>query len=137
MFTTSRRGWSPHPHRKRPRAMSIETGIAIVTFLFGIGGPVGVYVLLRKEMRQAPIEYQTAQVADAVAVSSAARGLVDTVNSRLEVQDEKVDRITRENERLRHREGKWWFWYDDLGDDWDTHREGPNPPPPPVTRGSE
>lgn len=134
MLTTS---WSSHPHRNRPRAMSIETGIAIVTFLFGIGGPVGVYVLLRKEMRQAPIEYQTAQVADAVAVSAAARGLVDTVNSRLGVQDEKVDRITQENERLRHREGKWWFWYDDLEDDWDTHREGPNPPLPPVTRRPE
>lgn len=116
-----------------------------ITVLFGVGGPIGAWVLLRKEMRQAPIEYRTAQVADAIAVSQAAKGLVDTVTARLsqqdarsEAQDRKIDDLrTALNDALADLHTKtgrllrWDGWYDGLETDWEQHRLKPAPPEPP------
>lgn len=107
--------------------------LTILTFVFGVGGPLGVYVMVRKELRQSPIDYNTAQVADAVAISSAARGLVDTFSMRLSIQDAKLaaqdDKIAEQNKRI----DSWDDWYSDLSYRWDFHKLKPAPPPPPQT----
>lgn len=123
--------------------------LPVLTFMFGIGGPAGVYVLLRKEMRQTPIEYNTAQVADAVAVSQTANALASTVMTRLaqqdqrsEAQDRQIGELRKESDAHRQRadeleerveevENKWGNWYVDLKIRWPFHRQQEEPPPPP------
>jgi hypothetical protein len=65
--------------------------IPLVAVLLGSSGVAGSFVLLRREARQAPVEWQTAQVANAAALSHAAQGLVSMVNAQLKVQDSKID----------------------------------------------
>jgi len=98
--------------------------IPLVAVVLGSGGVTGAFVLLRKEARQAPIEWQTAQVANAAAVSEAAQGLVVMVNARLAIQDAKVEAQDAKIDR-------WDNWYFDLRTGWPVHRLRDTAPPPP------
>ena len=119
--------------------------LPLLTLVIGGGGIGSGFVLLRKEARQAPIEWRTAQIADAVAVSEAARALLDTVrqqlsdqNAKLTTQDTRLDEQDRKLEeqaqvisQLRFRLDRWVDWYADLALSWPTHRISEVPPAPP------
>lgn len=106
--------------------------LTLFSFVFGLGGPLGVYILVRKELRQTPIEYNTAQVADAIAVSTASRSLMDTMMSRLSQQDDKINGQGTRIEKLTRIVEGWDDFYDDLSFRWEVHRTKPTPPPPPT-----
>lgn len=126
--------------------------LQLVTVLVPTGGIMGGVLLWRQDKRRAPIEYSTAQVADAVALSGAASGLVKEMREelastrvRLDAQDAKIaeqrveirelrtttDTLRDDNEELRDRLFRWGVFYDDLADDWATHRTREHPPPAP------
>ena len=126
--------------------------LQLVTVLVPTGGLMGGVLLWRQDKRRAPIEYSTAQVADAVALSGAASGLVKEMREelarqrvRLDAQDAKLteqhteiqalrdttDTLRGDNEELRDRLFRWGVFYDDLAADWATHRTREHPPPAP------
>ena len=126
--------------------------LQLLTVLVPSGGILGGVLLWRQDKRRAPIEYSTAQVADAVALSGAASGLVKEMREelaatrvRLDTQDAKIaeqrgeirelrtttDTLRDDNEELRDRLFRWGAWYDGLATDWDAHRARPHPPPAP------
>ena len=126
--------------------------LQLITVLVPSGGIIGGVLLWRQDKRRAPIEYSTAQVADAVALSGAASGLVKEMReelaryrARLDAQDTKIadqhteiqglrettDALRDDNEELRDRLFRWGVFYDDLAADWATHRTREHPPPAP------
>lgn len=127
----------------------LEWIIPIAGILLGTGGIGGIIVALRSDVRKGPIERSAAQIADAVAVSAAAAGLVEKVSIRMTEQDERAsrqdDRASRQDEHIRNLRSEvmtlsnkidrinfmWNHWYLDLRDDWDMHRTRTEAPPPP------
>ena len=126
--------------------------LQLLTVLVPSGGILGGVLLWRQDKRRAPIEYSTAQVGDAVALSGAASGLVKEMReelaryrARLDTQDTKIaeqhneiaalrtatDTLRDDNEELRDRLFRWGVFYDDLAGDWATHRTREHPPPAP------
>ena len=126
--------------------------LQLITVLVPSGGIIGGVMLWRQDKRRAPIEYSTAQVADAVALSGAASGLVKEMReelasnrARLDAQDAKIadqhtelrelrettDTLRGDNEELRDRLFQWGVFYDDLAQDWAMHRTREHPPPAP------
>ena len=126
--------------------------LQLITVLVPTGGIMGGVMLWRQDKRRAPIEYSTAQVADAVALSGAASGLVKEMReelasnrARLDAQDAKIadqhtelrelrettDTLRGDNEELRDRLFQWGVFYDDLAQDWAMHRTREHPPPAP------
>ena len=119
--------------------------VPLIVALFSTGGVGGVFVLLRKEFRQAPVERETAMVANAMAVSTGYKELVNVVNARLAIQDAKVDAqdqkiysqdtiiggLRAETQTLRDELRKWTLWYAGFVNNWFEHRKGESAPPPP------
>lgn len=113
-----------------------------ISVFFGGGGILSGIVLWRKDKRQGPIEMTTAQVADAVAVSHAARSLFETVTTRLADQDLKIEKqdlkIEAQNTTIEELKAKlqiahfnnenWTMWYNNLYNGWDIYRIDPMPP---------
>lgn len=97
---------------------------AVLTTLGG-GGLITGLVAWRRDVKRGPIESQTAQVADAVAVSTAANQLVQTVMARLKETDDKLDQVRTVVDR-------WGTWYADLTAHWQVHRTKEHPPAPPA-----
>lgn len=104
------------------------------------GGFLTALIAWRRDKRLGPIEAQTAQVADAVAISAAAAGLAKLNDERearrdekLEEQDAKIENLTTLVGSLRHEVARWGYWYSDLTYRWPYHRLQEQPPPPPTT----
>ena len=98
--------------------------LTVVLTTIGGGGLVTALVAWRRDVKRGPVEAQTAQVADAVAVSAVANELVKTVMARLKETDDKV-------EKLQNRVDRWGTWYADLVGNWFRYREQGHPPAPP------
>lgn len=117
--------------------------IPLVSILFGAGGPIAAYVAWRSESKKAPIERSAAKTAEAVAISSAANELVETILGRMTIQDSKIDlqdakiqelraELRDTNTRLDVIQLAWKSWYIDLKESWDSLRTKDNAPPPPL-----
>ena len=116
--------------------------IPLLTTLLGGGGLITATAAWRRDTKKGPIEAQTAQVADAMVISSAATGLVKSLTERqqefeermskkeaiweekLAAQDEKIDALEKHVDA-------WIFWYNDLKVNWFIHRKKDTPPIPP------
>lgn len=106
--------------------------VPLLTILLGGGGLITAIAAWRKDAKKAPIEAQTAQVADALAVSHAAATWVETQEKRTAAQDIKIDKLVIEMGLLRDELFGWQFWYTgELVANWDNHRAKEDPPPPP------
>ena len=133
--------------------MDTSTILVVLTAVFGGGGVLTGILAWRKDARQGPIDKQTAQVADALAVSQAASSWVQYQDEKMKIQDEKMivqdekthrmalqiselsasnDNLTERVSRTESRLSGWNFWYDDLSGRWSYHREQDNPPAKPV-----
>lgn len=125
--------------------MTPELLVALVTAILGAGGLITGVVAWRKDARQGPVDKQTAQVADAVAVSQAATNWVQYQDEKMRSQDEKiqkqdariavlvgrVDALTLSQVDLRERVEAWVDWYDDLRNGWSFHKQRDEAPEPP------
>lgn len=106
---------------------------SFLTWFLGAGGPiVGLYLwyLQRKKL---PIDTSTAQIANAVAISNVAKGVVDMLGEQIDdfkghidKQDKKIDDQNIEISLLKTRvvniENVWISWYADLSNRWSVHR---------------
>ena len=109
--------------------------LPLLTVVLGGGGMVTAIATWRRDAEKGPVEAQTAQVADAVALSNAAAGWVKIADERQAKLNEKVDVLVEELEDLRQAVSSWGFWYSDLTFRWPYHRLQEQPPPPPVSGG--
>jgi len=98
--------------------------IPTLTIIIGPGGLLAGWILYRREALKTPIERVDAQVAQALAISTTASAMYQTVTTTLatveakvKAQDEKIDR--------------WDNWYFDLRTGWPVHRLRDTAPPPP------
>ena len=98
--------------------------IPTLTIIIGPGGLLAGWLLYRREDKKAPIERVDAQVAHAIAMSTTASAMYQTVTTRLAVQDAKVDAQDAKIDR-------WTDWYFDLRTGWLVHRLRETAPPPP------
>ena len=133
--------------------MNTSLILLVLTAVFGGGGVLTGILAWRKDARQGPVDKQTAQVADALAVSQAASSWVQYQDEKMKIQDEKmivqdekthrmalqISELSASNDNLTERVSRtesllsgWNFWYDDLSGRWSYHREQDNPPAKPV-----
>lgn len=106
--------------------------ITLLTLIIGSSGLIAALAAWRRDAKKAPIEAQTAQVADAIAVSHAAASLIEIQNAKFAGQDTKIDKLIAELDNLRNQLYAWQIWYNtDLVANWDIHRIKENPPAPP------
>ena len=111
-------------------------------WFFGAGGPiVGAYYWYQMRKKR-PIDTSTAQVANAIAISNVAKGIVDMLNGQIddfkthiETQDGKIEKQNVEIASLKdlviNIENIWGVWYADLSNRWSFHRlqdKAPNAP---------
>lgn len=124
--------------------------LPLLATVIGGGGLFTAVVALRSDFRKAPIERSQAQIADAVAVSTAAAGLVETVSARMKAQDERAakqdERAEAQDQHIRGLRKEvmdlsskvdriqytWTNWYFELREDWEIHRTKDEAPPPPI-----
>lgn len=106
--------------------------VTLLTLIIGSSGLVAALAAWRKDAKKAPVEAQTAQVADAIAVSHAAASMMEIQNAKFANQDAKIDKLVAELDNLRNQLYAWQIWYNtDLVANWDIHRIKENPPSPP------
>ena len=113
-----------------------------LTALLGGGGLVTAIAAWRRDTKKGPIEAQTAQVADAMVISSAATGLVKSLTERQQEFEERIakkeeiweGKLKAQDDRIDQLESHvdaWIFWYNDLKVNWFLHRKKDTPPIPP------
>lgn len=107
--------------------------LQFLTIILGAGGVITAIAAWRKDAKKAPVEAQTAQIADAVAISHAAAGMVELQDKRNAAQDAKIDKLIVEINLIKEELFGWRLWYTgDLVANWREHREKEEPPPPPA-----
>lgn len=113
--------------------------LVLIGSLIGSGGLLTGIVAWRADVRKGPVDKQTAQVADAVAVSNTAVNWVQyqdkkilEQDARLTVQAARIDELFARLDRQERRLSGWGYWYEDLDGRWQHHREQDKPPAKPV-----
>lgn len=105
--------------------------LQLLPYIFSAGFITAIGAWIR-DAKKAPIEAQTAQIADAIAISNAASGLVKIQNDRTAEQDAKIDKLVNDMHELRSEVFIWQVWYSgDLVVNWATHRKKEVAPPAP------
>lgn len=119
--------------------MDTSTILVVLTAVFGGGGVFTGILAWRKDARQGPVDKQTAQVADALAVSQAASSWVQYQDEKMNRQEARITELADRNEELFQRVGNlevrltgWVRWWDDLNQRWHHHRLQDTPPAKPV-----
>ena len=116
--------------------------LPMLTIIFGGGGLITAIVGWRKDRRQGPVDVQSAQVANAAALSNAASGLIATLTDRQNDFEERLSakeqlweqKLAAQDEKIEHLQSHidtWMLWYNDLKANWFVHREKSSPPHPP------
>ena len=108
-----------------------ETLITLLTALLGGGGLVTALAAWRRDAKKGPIDAQTAQVADAVAVSEVATGWVQYQDEKMRDQDAKIASMSLKLDLVSTLAQEWDTWYMDLDVRWPYHRNQSSPPRPP------
>lgn len=120
----------------------------ILTLLLAVVAPGGIItglLLWQRENKKLPITKEDSQVAQALAISSAAAALFQTVTTRLAAQDSKVEAqdakldeqdlkynaLEETNKVYQRRLDNWHGWYANFVSMWPSHRLETNAPPPP------
>ena len=108
-----------------------ETLITLLTALLGGGGLVTALAAWRRDAKKGPIDAQTAEVADAVAVSEVATGWVQYQDEKMRDQDAKIASLALKLDSVSTLAQEWDTWYKDLDVRWPYHRDQSTPPRPP------
>lgn len=124
---------------------TIEQLATLIGALFTGGGVLTGIVAWSNNKTKEPIERETAQVANAAAISNTANSLLKTVyenmqkqDAKLQAQDEKIQeqdsKIQEQDRKILEQEGKleilraWDAWYDVLHQEWPTLKQEDYPP---------
>ena len=113
----------------------------VLTLLLAIvapGGIAGGFLLYRRESKKAPIERSDIQFTQAIAISTAANALLQTMNERtatqnakIAAQDAKIEKLEIKKEHYARRLHSWHAWYANVVNEWHIVRLNTPPPAPP------
>ncbi len=120
-----------------------------VAYTFGTGGPLAGFLAWLRFRKKDPIDYSTAQIANATAISSAATGVVDMMSETMkdfelkfkeqDARQKQQDEHSREQDakiamlekRVYNVESIWSLWYADLAARWEVYKMADSAPQAP------
>ena len=112
--------------------------LPLMSLVFGAGGPYAGWLLYSQQKKKQPIDASTAQVANAVALSNAAQGVVDMLQEQVDNLQTKTDKQDQEIQSLKnnaiHLTQIWELWYTDLSENWLIHRQQDKAPAKPTRK---